>query len=254
MKALRQLSATFLFLGVACANSDSVGTTGIVSRPLSSLSGPLSQVCASAANTTGNVGVFDITPNPDYRSIIGAGWIGPFANSGVDYVPVGSYEFTTNFEAPKGGEMTGTILADNGATILVNGIEIAKIGATTSADLAVAATFQVPTTFSAPAGSVVEGTNVLKVILYNAGFGPGETQNNPTGASYCISIGKCRNAVALANDYLRSLGISTSSPRGKSIISVIAQEMGPGAQFATLTACEAGYGSAVRARVDELNR
>lgn len=262
MKVLRQLSATFLVLGVACAGSDSIGTTGpaarLASQPLASLSSATTLVCSSAATTSYNSSpAFDITPNQYYKNdgIYSTNWIGPkydSGNLGVDS-PVGYYLFTTPFAADEGSVVTGSVLADNGAIVKVNDNLVATAGATVPADNALMSAFQIPTNFSVDAGFLVNEGNVLTVNVYNSASNAGAI--NPTGTWYCLSITTCKAAPAIANAYLRSIGVSPNSETGKNIISMVAQHMIQGARFSSAQAvtmadprpCDPGYADQVKA-------
>jgi hypothetical protein len=199
-------------------------------------------VCANSTNTTYNgVAAFDIAPNVAYGSLGGsATWIGPFANSGQTDVPVGHYVFTTTFTATEGDAVSGSILADNGATITIGGTTLPTIGATATTQ-AVVATFQTATGFT----GILAGQNSITVDLYNSGFTPTDLRDNPTGASYCFTVKSCPAAPAIANAYLKEHGISVSGAKGKLILSSVAKHMLPGATFDGLGKCDDGYAAAV---------
>jgi hypothetical protein len=201
-------------------------------------------VCASPSNTTYNgLPAISITANPAWDQ--SASWIGPIDNSGLTNVAVGHYVFTTTFTATEGDAVSGTILADNGATITIGGKKLAPIGATVAGDQAVVGTFQTPTGFN----GILAGQNTITVDLFNSGFTPYDLTANPTGVSYCFTVRNCPAAPAVANAYLKSINYA-SNKQGK-VISAVAQHMGQGATFDGLGKCDDGYAAAVKAFVDK---
>ena len=150
-------------------------------------------ICANAANTTG---AFDVGTNGAWRQLVsfpGAGWIGPQANSDLPtvLVPVGEYTYVTGFSSTNGQSLSGQILADNGATVYLNDVEIATLGAVDTFVIPSYDTMQIPTSFMVNSG-LLQGSNALKVVVYNA------APAGPSGTSYCFTVVEATNVNPVA--------------------------------------------------------
>ena len=187
MKKIAILGSGALIVALCACAADTLTTpaeTLLIVAPRHDLGVATSQtMCANAANTTG---AFDVGMNGAWRIIPGfpgAGWIGPHLNSHDPLAPVGigEYTFVTTFSVSGGESLTGQILADNGATVYLNDVAIATVGAVDASTTPSYDAMQLPTPFSATTG-FVEGPNSLKVVVYNA------WPEGPSGASYCFNV------------------------------------------------------------------
>ena len=155
------------------------------SIPLASGVSPVSVMLAGQASTSAAVVV---AKKPYWGKPVGTSkWIGPDTNSGVNTGPNTTTTYRTTFTLPAGFTapvLQLSVMADNAATALVNGVQF---GQQPQQDLA--ANYSVPsifTTSAAQAASFSAGINTLTIKVFDT--------NGVTGLDFSATVSYRRPA------------------------------------------------------------
>ncbi|HEX3100124.1 MAG TPA: hypothetical protein VHQ41_04130 [Patescibacteria group bacterium] len=156
--------------------------------------------------------------------------------------------FSKSFTVPAGAIVSPVTLhfaADNSAQVFLDNVLVGSASGFSSVT-------DIPLT-------VTPGTHELEFVVKNDAYN-GAT--NPTGVIYKTTIDycvpnsapslDCPAAPAVANAYLKALGIKPGSSLTTNLISQVAHHMGPQTDFDGIHACQTGYDTVVKAYVNTI--
>lgn len=164
--------------------------------------------------------------------------------------PIGPLEYAT---FPQNYDVTGTLSHTPNVTsvnlieLYINGVlHTATPSPFSGSGTVSSAPFSLPWTITGP------GTYDVEVVAYHGGHDGSDSEEViVTETEIVVPVAECPAAPAVANHYMKDLGLKANSKQFKNVISLVALHMGPQTLFDGFEACDtANYEAAVHAFVD----